>query len=1341
MTEEERQQNIDRLRTEYKSRPQRAEPDYSNKVMFDPLDNENLPEPDTGGLKAVNGKYTIKGVEYDEEDIEFENGKPFFKREARKKYDGPSGIEQIEQANIRVKERLSAPGQGLIDFGMDLVGTVPGLGGLDDAYDEATKFQDPGVQKAREIFSIVLPTMLGSSAAVGAIGRTAMPKLLKRVSQIGATAAVDAAVTYTSDTTDEGDNLLRGLDDLTGGSLNISDSWMTLDSDSTEVRKRKNTYEAVGFSILGDVLGYGINLAKSLKGQTVPSFMDWFRAGDELAEAYKKQSLRMGPDIRPNEIPLEAHVRHQSSLREWQIDESAVRQLEAEAQSFDLSVPRSSSVEPKFNPAITPKLASEGSNAVLSVPPAAVARNALDVAAIKSGVSTGSPAPVITEPTLNAIARGDVDARDVIMDVANDAAASGNWEGYIKGYKFTQTNMDNEAWQVYTDLMQARSVDELRSTLDSLSDLRTITLGNQRKFLSDPATRGAAFALRDLTDKYIGRNVVLSSSRVMDTTANEITDLADGAIKFANTADKNRIQNMILERMSLLYQEVRLNQHISGWSLANKKFWQSTSNLDALSDSKAQELLASFDSKKANIVASSQEFIDQLKLMEFDEASPKLMEAFVDAFVMSKGDVNTMDKMMKWAQSRLSMKGMFVADREGMNIFAQGLWSVRYNNVLSGLSALRAGIGNTTSLILKSTTAVMGHGLEAVFTGDSHNLRRALYTYGAFYETNRRAMTNAWNSWKRTNDDPSAFMDLMRKDRVVAMDNEEWGLLESIATEKWGPENNHWMNFKWNWTKANKRASEMRTMRWGTNAMIASDQYVNATLATHKARTLAYEEVFQQTGGKVNQKLLRAAEEKHYGNMFDKNGLVKDEAVKMSSGELALNLDSDLSQGVNNVLNKLPVLKSFFMFPRTGINAVRLGITYTPIAAIPGTGRMSKILLAGDDQAKIMEALAEHGVKANDPNAMTIFQNLRAEYRGRMALGSLVLGSGLAYAWGGNIRGNGPVNASERKLMRDNFNWQPKTIKIGNKWVSYAGIEPFDTLLTLVGDMAYYATDMGSNAFDDYMNKAMWTLSASFTNKTFASGLDPLVQAFSGDTRMIQRILANEARSYIPMSGALGVAANAITSAQKDIHNDMFAYVANRLPIAKAYLPDRIDVWTGKPINDIDNPWMRALNAFNPVPISDGNEPWRQWMLRSGWDGMRLLRRDSTGKYEYSPAERQELYKIMGKMQLWKKIDALSKSSKLNAELAALRRARADNVNFSYSDLRSKDLQTYRILNSIISEAQKEAEQTLMLRNPTIEMKIEGAQMIKHLLSQGKVEQARKVGEAYQVKLDQIPED
>ena len=40
-------------------------------------------------------------------------------------------------------------------------------------------------------------------------------------------------------------------------------------------------------------------------------------------------------------------------------------------------------------------------------------------------------------------------------------------------------------------------------------------------------------------------------------------------------------------------------------------------------------------------------------------------------------------------------------DSKSMNLFARGAWAVRYNNVLSGLSAFRAAVGNGAQLILK----------------------------------------------------------------------------------------------------------------------------------------------------------------------------------------------------------------------------------------------------------------------------------------------------------------------------------------------------------------------------------------------------------------------------------------------------------------------------------------------------------------------------------------------------------------------------------------------------------------------------------------------------------------
>ena len=206
----------------------------------------------------------------------------------------PTTRDAAETARQAAEYVAAVPISG-IDFGMDVVGNIPGLGGLDDAYDEATKFQDPVAQKVREVSSVILPTVAGVGLAGRAINALKIPTVAKALSNIGAAAAIDVGVTVSSDTTEDGDTLARELDDLTGGTLNIPDQLITFDDDSPEVRQRKLMYEAAGFSIVGDLIGYGILAAKHLKGHVVPSFMDWFKAGDELADAYKNTQIDLVP--------------------------------------------------------------------------------------------------------------------------------------------------------------------------------------------------------------------------------------------------------------------------------------------------------------------------------------------------------------------------------------------------------------------------------------------------------------------------------------------------------------------------------------------------------------------------------------------------------------------------------------------------------------------------------------------------------------------------------------------------------------------------------------------------------------------------------------------------------------------------------------------------------------------------------------------------------------------------------------------------------------------------------------------------------------------------------------
>jgi hypothetical protein len=249
----------------------------------------------------------------------------------------------------------------------------------------------------------------------------------------------------------------------------------------------------------------------------------------------------------------------------------------------------------------------------------------------------------------------------------------------------------------------------------------------------------------------------------------------------------------------------------------------------------------------------------------------------------------------------------------------------------------------------------------------------------------------------------------------------------------------------------------------------------------------------------------------------------------------------------------------------------------------------------------------------------------------------------------------------------------------------------------------------------------------TFANQTWLAGLEPLVAIMNQETGAAERLLANQARSFIPQSGSLGVVAKAIDNSQKDIYKDFLGYIKNRLPGLNTTLPQQIDIYTGKPINDIDNPMLRALNAVSPVQFSDDAEPWRQWLIDTGWDGVQRIRKDSTGNHEYTPAERETLYKYIGEQQIWKQFDKLSKSKKYNDQLDRVRAMRVEGVDSDKIDV--AQIQAYKPLDDIMLVAQRAAEQRLQKDNPDMWEAINLSIQTKNLLGQGRIDDARRAAD------------
>lgn len=1342
---------------------------------------EATPEPEAEEQKPNIQDIAPEHQKYiDDPNIEFRDGKPYYKNKGSGFIYGggnPNLAEDVGDTGQRIMEGLSAPGMGLIDFGLDVVGNIPGLEGIDDAWDEKTKFKNEEFNVLRDIGNVVLPNLLAVGPIAGATSAITNP-ITRGLARAGLSIGTDVGVAQFSDVSERDDNLMRTVDDMFPF-INVPEALKTMDDDSPEVRKAKTVREVAGLGILADVIGYTFKAGAGTMSWLIPK-SDASRVYKETrkfdsadvgtAEAYSmaqgkltdaelelKDSLAKGADTTEAEDkvasamdevmqlsldlddtgktaasgadPLPSYVASKQMQRDWQIDDAAAAKLST-----------SPGIAQDVDPDLMADVLPEAATSRLSIPPGAVVRNAGDTTAIKTGTAVGDPTPMISEPMMREALAPDGDSRQIVMELMDENKLADDYDIVVNGARFNQKNRKDASWDIASSIVQAKNVDELREMFLAPKDIDTLFKGRSFQIGAAEATmeadmiaRGQAYALKYLTDKYIGTDVVEQSARVMDTTGREIASMSEAFEKFKDIADPDHITDMIGDKMELLMTEYGINKYISGWSLQNKKWWKKLEKATPEeSENLMNEMMTQFDAKLVERRDKARQLNQMIKTLR--EEDPLSLRALVSAYDITNGDVDTIAKLNQWAQTQLNPRN-FIVNKEGSNLFTKGLWAVLYNNTLSGFSAFRAGIGSTASLMAKASSSILGATPQAL-KGNPYELKKNVYALGSLWETNRRSMDYAYKTWQKANLDPNSVMDRARKDYIFE-DDAKWEAMDQMA-EVFKRDGKGGQLALYRWSKFNHDLSLSPWMRYGTNAMVGIDAFTNSNMATFMARYQAYDEVMEKFQ-KVDTDTLDAAEKRLYESFFDKNGLIKDKAVNNATGEIALNLDNPLAEGLNGFFDRLPIAKMIFMFPTTGLNDFNYTSSFSPLAAIPGMTKYGKILHAGDDLDKIKEALAMHDVIYDQtPNAMSIYKNLRNEYKGRLMLsGGLVTGS-LQYAMMGNITGNGPVNASDRQKWRDLYGWQEKSIKVGDAWISYAGIPVLDPILTVVGDMAMYSREMGESFTQHLHTKIAHTLTASFTNKTLFSQLEPFHAFATGDERAMNRFFANAARTAYPLSGLQGIILKAMDSSAKDIENELGDMISNKLFYTREHLAKRRDIFTGKVVNDYENPFVAFVNKGTPFKVSASSEPWRRDLLESGWKGIGLFQKSSDGTYDYDPHERERLFEILGRSGLDKDFKNILDTPKYQDQIGTIRAMRAEGVDDEKVDAAYNNLEVYRVMDQKVREKKKAAEEELRREHPQIAEMADRQRAAAKLAKRGKVLEAIKQAPSKQEKLNNV---
>lgn len=291
-----------------------------------------------------------------------------------------------------------------------------------------------------------------------------------------------------------------------------------------------------------------------------------------------------------------------------------------------------------------------------------------------------------------------------------------------------------------------------------------------------------------------------------------------------------------------------------------------------------------------------------------------------------------------------------------------------------------------------------------------------------------------------------------------------------------------------------------------------------------------------------------------------------------------------LAHGYQQLVMQHPLLRIVTPFVRTPVNIIKFASDRSVGAAY---GQIQ--LLAAKRfpaYAKTLESSRNALVRdmlSGDPRRM-------ADARGRFALGmastAFLLMKSVESAEDGMplITGRGPSDREQRRLLEES-GWQPYSIRIGNKYVSYARLDPFASIIGTAADITNYvryAADEDQNAVEDAGYGLTIAVLNNFTNKTYLTGLASLFDMLHDPQRGFLPWARKFGASFVP--GQFASTVDVQDPVLRDVRSIMDAMRA-RLPGASDDLPPLRNV-LGEPVKraqSLGSDVSSVLNAFVPI--------------------------------------------------------------------------------------------------------------------------------------------------------------
>ena len=676
-----------------------------------------------------------------------------------------------------------------------------------------------------------------------------------------------------------------------------------------------------------------------------------------------------------------------------------------------------------------------------------------------------------------------------------------------------------------------------------------------------------------------------------------------------------------------------------------------------------------------------------LKIAENDEDGDLLMALF-EAFSSMK-TVNSLDDFDAWA--RKMIKGGEIEGKKQTGALIRELEGMMIHSILSGpKTPMRAIMGTSTATFMRPFSQIIGATLQLPFTGDVTTLRAGLASLNAMMQ----AIPESFTLFKSKLDSYWAgdLSTIKTRFSEYTRNDENWEVLR-----RWAEDSGRATAGDRAWFKMANMARQMNNnsfLGWSTKVMAATDDAFAFILGRAKMREKALRSAMDaQNKGvlksytEVTPELIKAFEDDFYRQIFDGQGNIIDEATKFARKEVTLTKELEgFPAGLNQVFQAHPWVKPFFLFARTGVNGLELTAKHTP-----GFNFLVKefnvIARATPDN---LDDVAKYGITSAEELA-----NAKALQTGRLAIGTGVVSMAIWSWMNGNLTGNGPVDRQKRQSWVDG-GYRPRQLKLGEVWIGYDSIEPFNQIFSIIGDIGDASQLMGDEWTEDQFMKVSLLISQGIVSKSYLAGIQQFVDLVGGAPGQQSRILANLLNNQVPLAGLRNELGKLFSPYTRELSSGVTDAIRNRNllseQLAFAPLPAKYDLLTGQPLKNHD-PLTRMWNSVIPISFNLDYSKGREFLFNSGYDLRQTtyFAPDGTDLTD-APEIRSRFQRAIGIQNLELKLNKLADDPKIIASMEEMQR----DINQGNRSLyESKDYYHNIILKKLFRDAKKIAWQRI----------------------------------------------